>query len=109
MTKEKTNGEVFDISNLSPETGISVSPRSNDQVIELYNKLNQLEVGQSYKLPMELFRIFVNAKTNLRRVTKKVIITRKLDKYNFRCWRLPDDTKLTTRRASAKTTTKKKK
>lgn len=105
---EKVNGDVFDLSNLTPETGVSVTPRSNEKVIELYNKLDQLEVGQSYRLPIELFTIFVNAKTNLKRVAKKVIISRKLDKYNFRCWRLADDTKLTTRRAYAKTTKKKK-
>ena len=109
MTKEKTNGEAFDFASLAPETGISITPRSNEQVIELYNKLDQLEVGQSYRLPMELFVTFRNAKVNLTRTTKKVIISRKLDKYNFRCWRLADETKLTTKRAPVKTATKKKK
>jgi len=108
MSKQEKVNDVFDLSNLEVETGVSITPRSNDKVIELYNKLDQLQVGQSYRLPMELFRLFVNAKTNLKRVTKKVIITRKLDKYNFRCWRLADDTILTTRRASAKATKKKK-
>lgn len=105
MTKK--DEKAFDLSTLEPETGISVTPRSNEFVIELYNKLDQLEVGQSYKMPMDIFRVFVNAKTNLKRVTKKIIITRKIDKYNFRCWRLADETKLSTRRAPIKTKKKK--
>jgi hypothetical protein len=105
MTKKDET--AFDLSTLEPETGISVTPRSNEFVIELYNKLDQLEVGQSYKMPMDIFRVFVNAKTNLKRVTKKIIITRKIDKYNFRCWRLADETKLSTRRAPIKTKKKK--
>lgn len=86
----------FDISSLVPESNIIVSPKSGETA-KMYDKLNELEVGQSYRMPMDLFRIYTNAKTTHRRMTKKVFISRKLDKYNFRCWRLADNTVLVTR------------
>lgn len=104
MAKKSTKSTVkkFDLASLQPETGISISLRSNEQTVEIFNKLNELAVGQSYKMPMELFTQFTNAKVALKRNEKKVIISRKIDKFNFRCWRVADDIKL-------RTMTKKKK
>jgi hypothetical protein len=93
---KKVVKKSFDISSLQPESGLAVTPRTNEQTVEIYNKLNELAVGQSYKMPIELFVPFTNAKITLKRVANKIIISRKLDKFNFRCWRLADDTRLRT-------------
>lgn len=91
------NGKTFDISSLKPETGVVISPRSEDTTA-IFEKLNELQVGESYKMPRTIQRSFINAKVTLHRTTGKVIIYRNLDKYNFRCWRKPDGTILTTRK-----------
>ena len=105
MKKKAVNGKAvvakFDLATLAPEAGISVTPRSEESLM-MYNKLDELTVGESYKMPFELLRIFTNARTAHKRITKKVFIFRKLDKFNIRTWRLADDTKLTTRRKITK-------
>jgi len=92
----------FDIASLKPEIGVVVTPRTNELTVEIYEKLRFLEVGQSYKMPISLLTPFTNAKIALKRIEKRIIIFRRLDSFNFRCWRLADDVKLTTRRASTK-------
>lgn len=98
--------KAFDLDSLVPESDVTLIPRTNEETVKMYEVLDKLAVGQSYRMPMNLIRTFTNAKVTHKRVTKKVFIFRKVDTYNFRCWRLADDTKLSTRRV---TTTKKKK
>ena len=97
----KTPVKTFDLASLAPEEGINVTPRSEESLL-MYKKLDELGVGQSYKMPFDLLRIFTNARTAHKRITKKVFIFRKIDKYNMRTWRLKDDTILTTRRKTTK-------
>ena len=96
--------KAFDLSALVPEDNVAITPKS-EGTVEMYEKLNELQVGQSFRMPMELYRIYCNAKTTHKRLNKKIFISRKLDKYNFRCWRLADGTVL----ARPRQTQKKKK
>ena len=91
----------FDLASMKPEKGLHIVPRSEDTIV-MFNKLNELEVGDCYTMPKSLMRTFINAKTTLKRMEKKVIIYRNIDKYNFRCWRLEDGKILTTRRKKDK-------
>src|SRR6188768_1591409 len=100
-THAAAKAKQFDMNYLVPETGITITPRSED-TIEMFNKLDALQIGQSYKMPSSLTRVFNNARSTHKRHTKKVFISRKIDNYNIRCWRLADDTILVTRQAKKK-------
>ena len=93
---KKTTAPSFDLTSLKPESGINVSIRSQD-AREMYEVLDKLEIGQSYKMPISFTRIFTNARVAHKRTTGKVFILRKLDTYNIRCWRVADDTVLVRR------------
>ena len=100
-TAKSTAKEPFDLNSLVAEDNIVLTPKSSE-TSEMYQKLDTLNIGQSFRMPMELFRIYTNAKVTHKRLTKKVFISRKLDSYNFRCWRLADDTILVTRQIKKK-------
>lgn len=103
MKKQNTKTAAkFDIASLRPEENVAITPRTNEQTVEIYAKLRELAVGQSYKMPTSLLVPFQNAKIALKRIEKRIIIFRKIDAFNFRCWRLADGTVLTTRRSTKK-------
>jgi hypothetical protein len=86
----------FDPASMQVETGIKVAIRSQE-ASGMYDALDKLDIGQSYKMPAEAERMFTNARVAHKRTTKKVFIFRKIDSYNIRCWRVADDTILTRR------------
>jgi hypothetical protein len=107
--KKKKNGVVhkaavkkeFSLLSLEPEVGITITPRSSE-TSEMYNALDRLEINQSYKMPMDMLRIFTNARVTHKRITNKSFIVRKLDSYNIRCWRVEDGLQSTRRYAVKK-------
>jgi hypothetical protein len=90
VTSPAAEQKAFDLKSLVPEDGIVLAPR-RQETVEMFDKLNELKVGQSYRMPIDLLRIYHNAKTSHRKLTKKKFIHRKLDSYNFRVWRIEDD------------------
>ncbi len=91
----------FELSQLKPESNITVVGYSEETQL-MFDKLNELEVGQSYKMPMDYLRIYNNAKTAHKRINGKIFIMRKLDKYNIRTWRMKEGTILRTPRGTRK-------
>jgi len=82
------------LSDLKIESGIQVETRKS--ISEAYELLDRMQVGQSIKVPTVLRRQIISAKCSIVRNTNKVFITRTVDKYNIRLWRIEDGTKLKT-------------
>ena len=97
MKKEKP----FNLASLTPETGFAISPRA-EGLVEMFDKLDALQVGQSYRMPRTVLKTYASAKSAHKRNTSKVFIYRILDKYYFRCWRVANDTILRTSRKAKK-------
>jgi len=86
--------QAVTIKSIKIETGIEVELRKS--ISEAYELLDKLQVGQSIKVPSALKRQLLSAKCSIVRRTGKVFITRTIDKYNIRMWRIADGTKLKT-------------
>ncbi len=99
---KKAKTTKFNLAALKPEKGIELTPTTTEETLMMYAKLDELAVKESFRLPLTLKKDFDNAKHSHKRITKKIFIFRKLDSFNFRCWRVADGTVLKTSRKSKK-------
>jgi hypothetical protein len=93
--------KLFNLTKIKIEDGIPMPIRTQGAK-EMFAKLDELKVGQSYRMPKELVNTYTHARNIHKRTTGKVFTMRYLDSYNFRCWRLEDETVLRTQRTKKK-------